>query len=593
MTLTVVKTVPKSEQFFDLLYKEEPGFVYVALKEPKSGMWQQEFFDWPSEKESLLDFIQRNHNKQEVYFAPALFSRKEAKKDAVKGSHCFWVEFDGTIPDDTEGIPEPSIKIQSSIDGHEHWYWLLDEFITSIPVIEESNRKLTYTLGSDVSGWDANQVLRPPGTTNHKREKTVICLRLNHSTQLLDFTADLQPAPIKLDEPPPEEIPSVEDVIAKIAVPKNLWNLFRKGVPQGSRSDGLMALGYGFAELKPNLSTEELLSVLLNADNRWGKFSQRTDQLTRLLDIIVKARIKYPVDVELGEIEEVFEFPKFGFTSFTQTEITIDWIWKGWLHKQGYFLLTGPSGVGKSQFALNFAEKAVLQQSFLQEEMERPLRIGFLSLEMGHVELKHFIDLQSQGFTTEELEVLEKNLRLYPVGEPLYLTRDQNKVFVEELIGDEQLDGLIIDSLGSVTSTSLTSEEEVKNLMDWNDRLRKRMNCFTMFIHHHRKASGDNRKPNKLSDVYGSQYITARTTTTLTLWETAKGLTAIPLKIRLRQRPDAFMIERDENLHFTKSEKSIMIVGGDHSPVGDGEGMPEIQKGKFSLGDVGNTKFTI
>jgi hypothetical protein len=41
--------------------------------------------------------------------------------------------------------------------------WECDDVVT-----EELNQRLTYALGSDVSGWDLTQVLRVPGTLNYK-----------------------------------------------------------------------------------------------------------------------------------------------------------------------------------------------------------------------------------------------------------------------------------------------------------------------------------------------------------------------------------------------------------------------------------------
>ena len=87
-----------------------------------------------------------------------------------------WVDFDGNAPATWEDsvAPEPTLIIQSSIPGHEHCYWKLDTFLNKPKVIEERNRSLAYALGADTSGWDADQILRPPFTTNRKRDKAVI-----------------------------------------------------------------------------------------------------------------------------------------------------------------------------------------------------------------------------------------------------------------------------------------------------------------------------------------------------------------------------------------------------------------------------------
>jgi hypothetical protein len=70
-------------------------------------------------------------------------------------------------------VPTPTLRIQSSIPGHEHVYWKLSEFLDNPSLLEERNRSLAYLMHADTSGWDADQILRPPFTHNHKRDKPV------------------------------------------------------------------------------------------------------------------------------------------------------------------------------------------------------------------------------------------------------------------------------------------------------------------------------------------------------------------------------------------------------------------------------------
>ena len=556
--------------FFRELYQDQTGYVYLGLKESSNGTsppkFDQAFFEWPGELPGLLSRINSEAPTKEVYFAPALFSERDAHKANVKGSYCVWAEFDGKVPEISElenkGIPNPSIRVRSSNEGHEHWYWLSEQWL-SIPEIEHINRRVTYALGADVSGWDANQILRPPGTRNHKRGVTVELLSTSSRRVVFDWTESLTDAPPVLDLPIPTSIPAVEDVIAKISIPPRLFMLFKNGRPEGHRSEALMALAFEFGKLTPMLDNDEMLSIMLNADERWGKFSGRSDQVKRLLDIISKVRIKHPfeevTDEEIQEYEEMFT--EYDFLSIMAVERQLDWVWEGFLHKRGFMLIAGAPGVGKSQLSMNFAEKAALGQDFLGHTIQEPRKIGFLSLEMGVEEVQYFVGTQSKGYSKEELNLLADNFKIYPLGEPLYLNdgNERNRKKIEEIIGDNHLDGLIIDSLGSITPEDLSSEK-VRTILDWNDRLRKRLECFTWIVHHNRKASGDNKRPNKLSDVYGSQYITARASSVMCLWEVNKQLQLIPLKIRLSQRPDPIGLVRDEYLHHTVNDNAINIV---------------------------------
>lgn len=564
MILEALETAGQLHNFFETIYGDLEGFAYLAYKLPSgkgviSGQtnWRQEFFEYPKEIDRLVSRVREQSQKYEVYYGPSIYTKKSAKKINVHGSYVLWVEFDGNAPEQgsSNGIPQPSIIIRSSNPGHEHWYWLTDE-ILDVPKIERINKSLAYSLGSDLSGWDSTQILRPPETFNHKRQAEVKLVSLRNERVSLGDFHDLKEPPIPDNfELEIKEVPDVNDAIAKYKFKADVWILFKKGVPEGSRSEGLMALGYHLAEMQ--LKNEEILSLLLNADSRWGKFAGRSDQVQRLTQIVFLARGKYP----LTDIDPVGKMATYGLHTLLKTNIQLEWVWDGLLQEAGYFLLTGPPGAGKTQFSLDFAQQVAQGKNFLERHIPKPRRIGFVSLEMGLVDLKYFVSNQSSMYSEKELELLEENLRFLPIGEPLYLSEKTEQDALEEWIYEEKLDGIIIDSLGSTTRQELSQEADVKAIMDYNDRLRQRHNLFTWYVHHHRKSSGDNKRPNKLDDVYGNRYITARATTVYCLWEGADSasLSGIPLKVRLAAKPPVDTIFRDGKLHFTTLNKGMVI----------------------------------
>jgi hypothetical protein len=143
--------------FLEFLFEGIEGHTYIALKEPKesSGLgnpkWIQHFFEWPNEKSQVVSFILEKRAGWEVYIAPALFSSPEGKKECVKYSNVVWCEFDGLLPSDLLGLPDPSLRVRSSGEQNEHWYWKLTEPI-ALKELETVNRSITYLLGADVSG---------------------------------------------------------------------------------------------------------------------------------------------------------------------------------------------------------------------------------------------------------------------------------------------------------------------------------------------------------------------------------------------------------------------------------------------------------
>lgn len=575
--------------FFETIYGANEGFVYLAFKDAsktQKNLWRPEWYSWPSDKSKLVTRILDQTGRSDVYYGPSLYRTKNATKEAFRCSQWLWVDFDGNagIPDLCN--PEPTIVIRSSVEGREHWYWKIDNPISDISVLEQYNRNLAYELQADTSGWDATQVLRPPLTQNHKRGiRTEV-------RQIKDSVYDLSAFSFTKEPPPTislvdlDTLPDVKDVLAKYSFKAETTVLFKKGANEGKRGMGLMALAYSLCEL--GLPNEEVVTLLYDADSRWGKFHERNDTDKRLLEILSVARGKYPY-IEDNPLQELpVRLQVFGFDSLIKAEaMEIEWLWDGFLQKAGYLLLTGPPKVGKTQFSLDFGARAVLGKDFLGRHTRPDLKIGFLSLEMGAPELQLFLKNQAQGLTKEELGALEERYKMIPVGEPYYVSRQREQDDLEEMIHELSLDGLIIDSMGSTMEGELTNERDAKSLMDWNDRIRRRHDCFTWFIHHHRKATGDNKKPKGLADIYGSYIFTARVTTALTLWGTggSNSIQLIPNAVRLAETPSPFLVFRDSKLRFTTKKSSIVVTkSGENLESLEGELVSdeEFGSGKFS-----------
>jgi hypothetical protein len=545
--------------FLDYLYTGLDGWAYSATKET-SGKFEQHFFQWPGEKAELSAHITANAPEREVYLAPALFAVPVALGKHVKASNVLWAEFDGVLPDSLGDIPPATLKVQSSGEGHEHWYWKLSEPLTSAKAIESANRAITYALSADTSGWDANQVLRPPLTVNHKRGGLPVTVK-ETSDALYPFVgfSTIEAAPEPLAEISDNTIPDVADVILKYAWPDEAIKVFRmtaETVPTGDgrgRNVALVHLGYYCAEM--GMSDQEIFSILRNADDRWGKYKDRTDRNKRLTSIIERVRAKYPAVA--FQDEDII--PVLGYQDLLDTEIEIEWVIPGLLQEQGYMLFTGPSGIGKTQVTLRLAMAMALGRNWLGLQIDKPRKILVFSLEMGHPDLKYFLQMMNEGLNDEQRATLQSNLILVPYGEPLYLDSDKGRQIFESIVKDVNPDGIFIDSVGSTSTGNVSSEETVKKLMDYNDHVRKKFGVFTWWIHHMRKAQAENKKPNKLDDVYGNQYLYNRATSVYCLWPKGTKIEVIPLKKRLAKLEDPWEIQRLVNLDFMIVDSTSFI----------------------------------
>ena len=87
------------------------------------------------------------------------------KKGLLGNPGVIFADFDNETYQGSFRLP-PSIVVSSS-PGHFHLYWLLKEPTT--PELWAPRAKgWTAEIGADPGGWDATQVLRIPGTWNHK-----------------------------------------------------------------------------------------------------------------------------------------------------------------------------------------------------------------------------------------------------------------------------------------------------------------------------------------------------------------------------------------------------------------------------------------
>jgi hypothetical protein len=533
------------------------GFIYCPTLNRETGEFTQEFAS-VTRLDSLERHIRKNSAHTDVYLSPAIYSEASAKKEHFKASNVVWCEFDGNAPTDYRLIP--SVTVRSSDTGYSHCYWRLVSPLDNAGDLEAINRALAYSLGADKSGWDANQILRPPETHNYKRDLPVGVESVSGTIYTVDdFLIYKAPEHITEESLNLGDIPDVMDVIYKHSLPQEFKDVFTGNYKEGQRSTAYMRVGYLGAEA--GCSNEELYSLLNNFDSRVGKYHLRQDRVTRLLDIIERVRLKYPErkDEERSTFDalEIYDVISFG-----NLDIQVEWLLPNLLQQQGSMLLAGPPGVGKTQLALNFAYGLASGTETLGIGAADPCRVLFVSCEMGPVDLKYFTDQMAPRYE-EHNELLQENFLILPLGEPLYINTPQGQTQLRRLAETLKLDGIIFDSLGSATTKSLSDEEATRSLLDFNDRFRKDMGVFSWFIHHNRKATENNKEPSGLADIYGSQYITARATTVISLWPQKHGVLKVrELKKRLApEGPDWYIKRTPQHLGFVKaSEEDIATV---------------------------------
>jgi DNA replication protein DnaC len=497
------------------------------------------------------------------------------------------VDFDGNFPEvwPTDIAPKPSIEIQSSVSSKRHCYWILEEF-TGRKKLEELNRALAYALGADLSGWDANQFLRPPFSVHRKAKPIPVKLLHMRLDLVYPYEAfDSIPTPkeairahVEL-----EDLPDIEEVLAEAKWDKELLELFRTTREEmqhegRDRSGALQRLAYEGAE--HSWTDEQIMAVLLDADDRWQKYTNRNESARRkiLVDLINRARAKIGYEPEgeleglakaLGVVKKIEEVDHnddqvlFSVKELASMRDISDWTVEGLLVPRGLGLFTGRPGVGKTQLACQLgADLASGRSQFLNRDLGgEPVKVLVLSLEMNKYQLPHIMKPLHERYP----DLPERNLVVYAKGEMLPLDEDSGQAYLEALLEKFKPNVVIIDSLSHMARAELTSDTEMKEAFEFLQRARNQYNFGLVIIHHHRKKANDaasKKRPNDLSDVYGSFYITAAVDFVLDLEERGEDLdegtiTLSMLKSRYSRIPEPQKIVRNDNLHFEIQEDLV------------------------------------
>lgn len=369
---------------------------------------------------------------------------------------------------------------------------------------------------------------------------------------------------------------SIEEVKTLATWTADMHSLFNKtheevmyvdadGTKAFDRSAGMARMAYYGAE--QGWSDAQIMTVLVDIDNRWGKYASRRDREARyLIPLINRARQKHGYSGSLTDLAvsallqeqkpiDGHEASKmvWGFDDFVNAEFKIDWLLEDLFAVGGFGLLVAHPGVGKTTLAIQMgAQLALGHDKFLHwNNKGGAKKVLLLSLEMAKPPLNHFLSLIANSYP--ERNQLNRNFLVAPLGIPIPLDQPEGQQFLSNLMDEYMPDVLIVDSLQKISSKELTDEQAVKSLIHYLSNVRNKYNTSLLVIHHNRKKPNDaQKKAVELSDVYGSTYISTDADFVMNLHATTQDMVAVTMvKNRLGPTPEPFEIHRDKNLTFS------------------------------------------
>lgn len=150
-----------SLELLDKVWQGQQGYVFIPYK--LDGRWHETAgLEYPAR---MGDLDGSYADRPDWYFCPLVFSGPQRRRENALPTHWLWADADEADP--RKMCLKPSVAWETS-GGRFQALWLLNEDIPPTEAAQLS-RRIAYAEGADKGGWDVTQVLRIPGTLNHKR----------------------------------------------------------------------------------------------------------------------------------------------------------------------------------------------------------------------------------------------------------------------------------------------------------------------------------------------------------------------------------------------------------------------------------------
>lgn len=496
----------------------EPGYVFLPWipgdlacspdKEVRRrGFKNGPAFDWPPSDngKAILAHLEK-HKDDDIYFTPATFALPERKAEAIGLTRALWADLDEVNPEALELTP--TIAWQSS-PGRYQAVWLFNEAIPNATEPGGLNQRLTYEIGADSSGWDATQLLRVPGSKNHKPAFGV------EGVQGYVLFEEI-PRPNteefrNIPEVPKDHVPLKYEALAELVGRQNLAELkkkiIRNRVPRAARellwakdagedrSGKVWNIARSLADC--GFEIEEIVYLLQHSV--WNKYEGRDDELKQLQTAAHKAILRRGDEADSDSMAIVSDEWKEwqDWKAWMTKEIPeLEWLIPNFWVKGGLGFIAGIPKSYKSWFGLHMALAIATGGEFLGETANQA-RVLYIQ--------------EEDSENTVRLRLVENMEHLWDDGStPTIQMRIQSGFLaddvdwqntLEEFVEEHKVEFVLIDTLMKVagdTDTERASELR-KNILNPLGDLARKHNLAVCFIHHNTKSGGAAFKPGEMS----------------------------------------------------------------------------------------------
>lgn len=498
----------------------KPGeYVFLSFRDPnkKKGNWIDvpiKYTGRASIRKAVKDLMdQYSPNKYDWYWCPLPFKGSKRNKDLVTRSKFLWQDLDYADPKKfKDQTLYPTIYWESS-PGRFHGLWELDNQY-EIKEVETLNRDLAYEVDADKGGWDLTQVLRVPGTKNHKyAHKPTVQLRHSHGTPIpfselrsrikhVEKQTEIQ-FESKLDEGDPQEI--LNRYAGKL--PRDLLTvLLQKKAEVGKRSEIIWSLEHRLYEI--GLTPDEIFTLIKHS--AWNKYRGRHDEdlrLTRELQKIISETVNKSVQEKIKNLSELdLDGIDLVIDSYSDVMGNIrsypGWLVEGFWARRSHGIVAGEPKVFKSTFTLDLAISVASGQPFLGKyPVLEPGPVLLVQNENADWLMKDKIEkvIANRGLSGKVKKIAERRFEItFPQEIPLYsinqqgylLNSPEHQVAMEKIIQEMRPVLVIFDPLYLMFDGDINSAKELNPVLNWLLKLKNEYKTGVMLIHHYNKGNG-------------------------------------------------------------------------------------------------------
>lgn len=468
---------------------EKGDYVFLSVKSPR---WKDFAFRYDSQiKGKVRDWL-RQHNPKEidVYFCPLPFSKPERLAKYVKPVNILWSDVDDGNPKKLR----PTVLWESS-PGRHHALWFIKDRMHPEDAAE-LNRSLTYYLGADKGGWDLSQVLRVPGTYNHKYKSKPQVKLVHWDKKELSVAKVANKVRHRVTKTVVENMDGdAEEILSQYRLSSRVLNLLNSEAEEGRRSDVLWYLENKLSDA--GMSPEEVIAVIKASD--WNKYAGRHDEDHRLkseMSKVVEKRMDKPVPKKFDP--EGIRIESFSDV-MSNLQSSPGWQVPGFWMRRSHGIVAGEPKSFKSTLVMDMALSIASGTKFLGKyEVDETGPVLYIQNENAHWIMKDRFEkmLVNKGLVGKIHRSKDSLTVEWPPEIPFYMINQQNfmlsdekqQEFLEDTIKKLKPELIVLDPLYLMFDGDIASAQDLFPILQFLLYLKNEYKCGICVIHHYNKS---------------------------------------------------------------------------------------------------------